>query len=255
MHVPVQLGYFPVSVVVSASPGTRCLFSFLIGRIGVRSEEPRDSAATDVDGHVDRPDRRDADAVALAASRSASPCPDAAGDLFNPLRSIRASTPGRSGAAADLVRRRRQLADRPATGVVGALVGTFLLRAIGFVFSTGLGKEALGLGDADLMMMAGSVPRLAARRRRLFPQRRSRPCCLVSFNVVVQQRQLAAVRPVAGGRRDGDLPGAGTGSAPFVQPLFFCGEPLLWISRLVRGMMFVMSFVLRLCVAEEATTA
>jgi leader peptidase (prepilin peptidase)/N-methyltransferase len=42
------------------------------------------------------------------------------------------------------------------TGIVGALVGTFLLRTIGFLFSTGLGKEALGLGDADLMMMAGS---------------------------------------------------------------------------------------------------
>lgn len=43
-----------------------------------------------------------------------------------------------------------------ATGVIGALVGTFLLRTIGFLFSAGLGKEALGLGDADLMMMAGS---------------------------------------------------------------------------------------------------
>jgi leader peptidase (prepilin peptidase)/N-methyltransferase len=43
-----------------------------------------------------------------------------------------------------------------ATGVIGALVGTFLLRTVGFLFSTGLGKEALGLGDADLMMMAGS---------------------------------------------------------------------------------------------------
>ena len=43
-----------------------------------------------------------------------------------------------------------------ATGVAGALVGTFLLRTIGFIFSKGLGKEALGLGDADLMMMAGA---------------------------------------------------------------------------------------------------
>lgn len=43
-----------------------------------------------------------------------------------------------------------------ATGIAGALVGTFLLRAVGFLFGTGLGKEALGLGDADLMMMAGA---------------------------------------------------------------------------------------------------
>jgi leader peptidase (prepilin peptidase)/N-methyltransferase len=43
-----------------------------------------------------------------------------------------------------------------ATGLAGMLVGTFFLRAVGFLFSTGLGKEALGLGDADLMMMAGA---------------------------------------------------------------------------------------------------
>lgn len=43
-----------------------------------------------------------------------------------------------------------------ATGLAGALAGTVLLRLVGFLFSTGLGKEALGLGDADLMMMAGA---------------------------------------------------------------------------------------------------
>jgi leader peptidase (prepilin peptidase)/N-methyltransferase len=42
------------------------------------------------------------------------------------------------------------------TGLAGALVGTFLLRAVKFLFEKGLGKEALGLGDADLMMMAGA---------------------------------------------------------------------------------------------------
>jgi leader peptidase (prepilin peptidase)/N-methyltransferase len=43
-----------------------------------------------------------------------------------------------------------------ATGLAGALVGTWMLRAVRVVFSKGLGREALGLGDADLMMMAGS---------------------------------------------------------------------------------------------------
>lgn len=43
-----------------------------------------------------------------------------------------------------------------ATGLAGLLVGTILLRVIRFVFSLGLGMEALGLGDADLMMMAGA---------------------------------------------------------------------------------------------------
>ncbi len=42
------------------------------------------------------------------------------------------------------------------TGLAGLLLGTFMLRGIGFLFSRGLGREALGLGDADLMMMAGA---------------------------------------------------------------------------------------------------
>jgi leader peptidase (prepilin peptidase)/N-methyltransferase len=43
-----------------------------------------------------------------------------------------------------------------ATGLAGALAGSLLLRGMRFVSSKGLGREALGLGDADLMMMAGS---------------------------------------------------------------------------------------------------
>jgi leader peptidase (prepilin peptidase)/N-methyltransferase len=42
-----------------------------------------------------------------------------------------------------------------ATGLAGLLVGTLLVRAARFLSSAGLGREALGLGDADLMMMAG----------------------------------------------------------------------------------------------------
>jgi leader peptidase (prepilin peptidase)/N-methyltransferase len=36
------------------------------------------------------------------------------------------------------------------------LVGTLMMRGVAFLFSRGLGREALGLGDADLMMMAGA---------------------------------------------------------------------------------------------------
>jgi leader peptidase (prepilin peptidase) / N-methyltransferase len=43
-----------------------------------------------------------------------------------------------------------------ATGLTGLLVGTWMLRGVRVLFSRGLGKEALGLGDADLMMMAGA---------------------------------------------------------------------------------------------------
>ena len=42
------------------------------------------------------------------------------------------------------------------TGLAGAAAGMILLRAIKFMFDRGLGKEALGLGDADLMMLAGA---------------------------------------------------------------------------------------------------
>lgn len=42
------------------------------------------------------------------------------------------------------------------TALIGLLAGTLMMRAIRWVFSTGLGVEALGLGDADLMMMAGA---------------------------------------------------------------------------------------------------
>ena len=42
------------------------------------------------------------------------------------------------------------------TGLVGALVGSLVVRALKFVAEFALGREALGLGDADLLMMAGA---------------------------------------------------------------------------------------------------
>jgi leader peptidase (prepilin peptidase)/N-methyltransferase len=43
-----------------------------------------------------------------------------------------------------------------ATGLAGALVGMLALRGVRFLFGLGRGIEGLGVGDADLMMMAGS---------------------------------------------------------------------------------------------------
>jgi leader peptidase (prepilin peptidase)/N-methyltransferase len=43
-----------------------------------------------------------------------------------------------------------------ATGLAGALAGTFVLRGVRFLFTLGRGIEGLGMGDADLMMMAGA---------------------------------------------------------------------------------------------------
>jgi leader peptidase (prepilin peptidase)/N-methyltransferase len=42
------------------------------------------------------------------------------------------------------------------TGLAGAATGMVLIRLVKFLFDKGLGKESLGLGDADLMMMAGA---------------------------------------------------------------------------------------------------
>jgi leader peptidase (prepilin peptidase)/N-methyltransferase len=43
-----------------------------------------------------------------------------------------------------------------ATGLAGALAGMIVLRGVRSLFMLGRGKEGLGMGDADLMMMAGS---------------------------------------------------------------------------------------------------
>jgi leader peptidase (prepilin peptidase)/N-methyltransferase len=40
--------------------------------------------------------------------------------------------------------------------LVGALAGSITVRLIRWLFSTGFGREALGMGDADLLMMAGA---------------------------------------------------------------------------------------------------
>jgi leader peptidase (prepilin peptidase)/N-methyltransferase len=40
--------------------------------------------------------------------------------------------------------------------VIGAFVGSLVVRATKWLFETGFGREALGLGDADLLMMTGA---------------------------------------------------------------------------------------------------
>jgi leader peptidase (prepilin peptidase)/N-methyltransferase len=40
--------------------------------------------------------------------------------------------------------------------VVGALAGSFVVRGVKWLFEVGFGNEALGMGDADLLMMAGA---------------------------------------------------------------------------------------------------
>ncbi|MGL4423477.1 MAG: prepilin peptidase, partial [Gemmataceae bacterium] len=42
------------------------------------------------------------------------------------------------------------------TSLAGAAAGMFIIRALKFAFEFGFGQEAVGLGDADLLMMAGA---------------------------------------------------------------------------------------------------
>jgi leader peptidase (prepilin peptidase)/N-methyltransferase len=42
------------------------------------------------------------------------------------------------------------------TGLAGALAGMVVLRGVRFLFGLGRGLEGMGIGDADLMMMAGA---------------------------------------------------------------------------------------------------
>jgi leader peptidase (prepilin peptidase)/N-methyltransferase len=42
------------------------------------------------------------------------------------------------------------------TAILGALAGSLVVRLIKWLFEVGFGREAMGLGDADLLMMAGA---------------------------------------------------------------------------------------------------
>ena len=135
-----------------------------------------------------------------------------------------------------------------ATGVVGAAVGWLLLWLIRFLFTKGLGVEAMGLGDADLMMMAGAFlgwqPVVAAFFIAVFPG--------LLFGVA----QLAL-------RGDRALPfgpalAVGTVAAmlgwywlgPRFQLLFFDGTLLLILGALGGTLMFALSFLLRFTLRE-----
>jgi leader peptidase (prepilin peptidase) / N-methyltransferase len=130
------------------------------------------------------------------------------------------------------------------TGVCGALMGTFLCRTIGFVFSKGLGKDALGLGDADLMMMAGAFL--------------GWQIVLVAFFVAVLPALIFGVVLMVV-RRDNSLPFGPSLSigvmvtclawepiGAHLRPILFWGEVLLLLAGVGIALMFIMSFGMRL---------
>jgi leader peptidase (prepilin peptidase)/N-methyltransferase len=137
-----------------------------------------------------------------------------------------------------------------ATGLAGMLVGTLMMRAVSFLFSKGLGREALGLGDADLMMMAGAFlgwqPVVVAFFLSVVPA--------LAFGIV----QLAV-------KRDNELPfgpslAAGIIMAwlgwrwigPEVQALFFDSGILIPVAVLGAVFMLVSSYVIRVSKGKSA---
>lgn len=131
-----------------------------------------------------------------------------------------------------------------ASAVAGALAGTLLLRGIRFVFSTALGKEALGLGDADLMMMAGTFV--------------GWPVVVVAFFLAVfPALVLGLVQIVAAGNRTHPFGPSLAMSilgtllvwrwvGPYVEPILF-SAPLMGVLILLGGaFMVLMGLALRL---------
>ncbi|MBI3411457.1 MAG: prepilin peptidase [Planctomycetes bacterium] len=132
-----------------------------------------------------------------------------------------------------------------ATGLAGALVGTFFLRAIGFLVGTGLGKEALGLGDADLMMMAGAFLGWQLVVVGLFVS--IVPALFFAlFNALARKEGAFPFGPsLAAGVMLTSL--CWTWIVPWgVQPLFFSGLLLLGVVVVSAPLMLGISYLLRL---------
>lgn len=130
-----------------------------------------------------------------------------------------------------------------ATGLIGLLAGSMFVRAVAFLFSKGLGKEALGLGDADLMMMAGAFL--------------GWQLVVVAFFVSVFPALFVGVFQIIF-YRDSSLPFGPSLAmgvlitmlcwrwiAPAVQILFFWDLMLICLVVVAAGFMFLSSFMLR----------
>ena len=131
-----------------------------------------------------------------------------------------------------------------ATGLVGMLVGTFLLRTISFVFSAGLGKEALGLGDADLMMMAGAFLGWQIAVVAFFVS--VAPALVVGFCQLIfrKDNSLPFGPSLAAGIMATCLGWQRLG--PYVQPLFFWFGLMVGLTAALCVVMFLAAFTMRI---------
>lgn len=131
-----------------------------------------------------------------------------------------------------------------ATGLAGALAGTLLVRVISFVFSVGLGKEALGLGDADLMMMAGAFLGWQMVVVAFFVSVIPGLFFGIARMIITRDNRMPFGPSLAAGVIVTMLTWRWLGT--YVQPLMFDGFFLMLVLVFGGILMFLMSFVLRL---------
>lgn len=135
------------------------------------------------------------------------------------------------------------------TGLAGALVGMLVLRGLRFIFGMSRGKEGIGIGDADMMMMAGSFlgwqPVTLAFFIAVFPG--------LLFGIIHLIRRGNQPLPFGPALAIGVLitvlrwPGIG----PRFQLLFFDPTVMLVLGALGAGFLFLAGFLLRWLHAGE----
>lgn len=134
-------------------------------------------------------------------------------------------------------------------GLVGAAAGMAIGRGIKNLFELGFGKEALGLGDADLLMMAGAFLGWQPIALALFVG------AVLSIVIVVPQRIWEAIRGRPAGEPLPFGPGLAAGIVTcwlgwpwlgqLVQPFFFDGVILLVMGTIIGGGLLVAGLFLR----------
>jgi leader peptidase (prepilin peptidase) / N-methyltransferase len=139
-----------------------------------------------------------------------------------------------------------------ATGLAGFLVGSFLMRGIRVLFSVGLGKEALGLGDADLMMMAGCFLGWQPVLISLFVS--VLPALIVGFfqMIFARDNSLPFGPSLAGGILITMLGWTWIGA--YAQPLLFWGTLLMGMAAVGAVLMLASSLAIRWLRGESPGT-
>jgi leader peptidase (prepilin peptidase)/N-methyltransferase len=131
-----------------------------------------------------------------------------------------------------------------ATGLAGVLAGMLMLRAVRFLFGLGRGIEGMGVGDADLMMMAGAFlgwqPILVAFFVSVFP------ALLWGLGkiLVTGNQEMPFGPPLALGVLMTLFGWRWLG--PYFQPLFFDAAMLIALGVTGAVLLVVIAFVLRL---------